>query len=73
MAIYEAVVGQMVFDQPSPNWNASTHACLERPNISARGEMMGITTTASPDPAGMKKSMSITARKIPTIVNTCGK
>ena len=50
-----ADVGQNIFENPSPNWNASTAVCLVSPMASARGAMIGIDVAACPEPDGIKK------------------
>ena len=54
-AIRTPEVGVSMLVKPSPNWKASTMACLETPTMSAKGAMMGMVMAALADALGMRK------------------
>lgn len=53
-AIREALVGVNRLVIPSPIWKANTAVCLVIPITSAMGIIIGIVTTAWPEPEGIK-------------------
>ena len=55
IAIKMPEVGMIVLDRPSPQVNANTATCLDRPKTSAKGAIIGMVTAAWPEPDGMKK------------------
>src|SRR6056297_760095 len=60
------LVGQIRFENPSPNWKASTAICLFIPMRSDNGAIMGIVVAAWPDPEGTRKFITVWKRSIPT-------
>ena len=67
-----ALVGTIMFVNPSPNWNARTAVCCGTPVSVASGDMIGIVTKACPDPDGMKKLQTDWTSSMPMAETSAG-
>ena len=56
--------GVIIFVKPSPNWKASTVACLDKPIRSENGAMMGIVSAAFAVAEGMDKNIEAIADEL---------
>ena len=58
-AINTPLVGNMAFENPSPNWKIKIDVCGVIPTNSPSGAIIGIVNAACPEPDEIKKLINI--------------